>query len=130
MIRSEQGYSVVELLVAVIVTAILTTAINSIHNSHARLSQRNRDLTVANSFAENKIESLRSAGFLGVNLGSTDITAELPSELQKPRTGTLAITSVNSAIKKVYLTITYNDQGNARTYNYTTYIGELGVGQY
>jgi prepilin-type N-terminal cleavage/methylation domain-containing protein len=128
--NAEAGYTVVELLMAIIVASILTTAINSIHNSHARLSQRNRDLTLANSFAENKKESLRSQGFLGLTDGYTDITAELPAELNTPRSGQVQVTAQNAAVKKVYVTITYNDQGSPRTYNYSTFVGELGVGQY
>lgn len=125
----ESGFTVVELLVAIIVGAILLTSAGVLINSQAYISQRNRDLVLANAFAEGKIESLRSAGFLGLNDGTTDITTDLPAELNAPRNGSLQISPHTSAIKKAVLTITYNDQGADRTYSYTTYIGELGVGQ-
>lgn len=108
----------------------MATGISTILSSHSALSQRGRDVSVANSYAENKIESLRSAGFLALTDGTTDITSELPSELKAPRSGSVVVSTVSSAIKRVNLTITYNDQGAARTYTYSTYVGELGVGQY
>lgn len=98
--------------------------------SHLHLSQRGRDLVIANAYIENKIEGLRSIGFAGLSDGTTDITSELPTELNAPRSGSYVISSPSSAVKRVVVTITYNDQGDNRTYSYTTYIGELGAGQY
>ena len=98
--------------------------------SQQHLSQRDRDLVVANSYVEQKVEALRSIGFLGLSIGTTNITAEMPSELNSPRSGSLQISSYSASIKQVDISITYNDQGTSRTYSYTTYIGELGVGQY
>ncbi len=86
-------------------------------------------MVVANSYAESKIEALRSAGYLSLADGTTDITSELPDELNQA-SGSLVISSYNTAIKQAVLTINYNQQGNDQTYTYTTYIGELGVGQY
>lgn len=120
----------VELLIAMIVGGILILALNNIVSSHVYLSQRGRDLSVANAYAEQKIEALRSTGFLGLSDGTTDLTAELPDELKTPRSASLAVSSYTSAIKRIHLTLTYNEQGTARTQTYTTYVGELGVGQY
>lgn len=119
-----------ELLVSLIVGAILVGSVTLLTTSYTHLSQRSLDLTVANSFAENKIESLRSIGFSGLADGTFDISSELPSELKSPHSATLQISTQASDIKKVNLTVTYNDQGAPRTYTYATYVGELGVGQY
>lgn len=119
----------VELLVTLVVGAILVLSLNTIVNSHLYLSQRGRDVVLANAFAEKKIEALRSRGFLTLNNGTTNITAEMPPELKTPRSGSVVITTQSAAIKKVRLSLTYNEQGNTRTQTYTTYIGELGVGQ-
>lgn len=119
----------VELLIALIVGAILILSLNNIVTSHVYLSQRGRDLLVANAFAEQKVESLRSQGYLTLLDGTTDITGELPTELKAPRNASLSITTFSAALKKINVSITYNEQGNARTHTYATYIGELGVGQ-
>ncbi|HLB66368.1 MAG TPA: prepilin-type N-terminal cleavage/methylation domain-containing protein [Candidatus Saccharimonadales bacterium] len=126
----QSGFTLVELLMAIIVGAIFAGGANLIIVQQSHLSQRGRDLVLANSFVEGKIESLRSIGFGGLNTGSTDITTELPDDLKAPHSGSLEITNFSSSIKKAVLSLTYNDQGSARSYSYTTYIGELGVGQY
>lgn len=124
------GFTIVELLISLIVGSLLVGSVSLLTASYTHLSQRSLDLTLSNAYAENKIESVRSLGFSGLIDGSTDITSELPSELKNPRNSTLQISSASTDIKKIDLSITYNDQGAPRTYNYSTYVGELGVGQY
>ena len=126
----QAGFSIVELIVSLVVGSILIGATTLITIAYSRLSNRALSLTVANSYAENKVESLRSIGFLGLTDGTSNVTTELPSELKSPRSASVQISSASSTTKKIDLNITYNDQGAARTYSYTTYIGELGVGQY
>src|SRR3990167_1283245 len=124
------GFTIVELIITMLVGALLVGITHIILMSQVHLSEQARDLVIVNAYAENKIESLRSLGFAGLTDGSSSITGELPSELKSPRTGTLEISTYSAAIKKADISITYNDQGANRTYSYTTYVGELGVGQY
>lgn len=126
----EDGFTLVEILVTIIVGAIIVGSINVFVVAQGSISQRNRDDILANSYIEGKVEALRSMGFLGLSDGTTSIAGELPSELKAPRGGTVQVSSVNTAIKKVDITINYNNQGDDRSLSYTTYIGELGVGQY
>lgn len=126
----QSGFTLVELLVAIIVGTVFVTSINTVVNSHAYLAQRTQNLIFANAFAEGKIEGLRSGGYLSLADGTTDISAELPAELVAPRSGTLQISTSSAGIRRIQLSITYNDLSTPRTYNYTSLIGELGVGQY
>ncbi len=128
--KNDSGYTLVELLVTILVSAVLIGAASLIIVSQGHLSARGRDLVYSNSFAEGKFEALRSTGYLGLSDGNTDITNELPAELKAPRSATLSLTSPETGIKQAVLTITYNDQGVSRTEVYTSRIGELGVGQY
>lgn len=128
--RGAGGFTIVELLVTLIVGGLLTGSVVMFLSMHTHVAQRGRDVSVVNSYAENKIESLRSAGFLGVVNGTTNLTSELPIELNAPRSATLVVSAETTSIKRVTLTVTYSDQGTARTYTYTTFLGELGVGQY
>jgi prepilin-type N-terminal cleavage/methylation domain-containing protein len=125
-----KGFTIVELVIGIALSGIFAGAIAVMQANTSRLSERGRDVSVSNSYAENKIEALRSLGYLGASTGTQDVTSELPAELKSPRSGTLSITDESTGIKKAVLTITYNEQGSARTYSYTTYIGEIGVGQY
>lgn len=127
---SKSGFTIVELIVTLIVGAIFVLSVNTVLTTQSYISQRGRDTVVANAYAEGKFEALRSQGFLSLSDGTTDVTSELPSDLHNPRSASLVISSSNSSIKKAELTITYNEQGQSRTYNYVSYIGELGVGQY
>lgn len=127
------GYTIVELLTSIVIGALFFAAVSTMITNNSRISHKARDIAVANSFTENKIEGLRSAGYLSLTNGTTDIASELPSELNPPRTGsqlTISNTPGTTSIKKIDITIKYNELGSMRTYNYTTYIGELGVGQY
>lgn len=126
----QAGFTIAELVIGIAVGAIIVSSATLLLTSHLHLSQRSRDLVIANSFVEHKVESLRSIGFLGLANATTDITSEMPSELSTPRSGTLQISAQSTAVKKIDISLTYNDQGATRTYTYTTYVGELGVGQY
>lgn len=126
----QNGFTIVELLITLIVGAIFVLAINTVFTTQSYISQRGMDTVLANAYAEGKVESLRSQGYLTLADGTTNVTNELPSELKSPRSASLVISSYNSSIKKAVLTITYNEQGKTQTFSYTTYVGELGVGQY
>jgi prepilin-type N-terminal cleavage/methylation domain-containing protein len=128
--KDQSGFTIVESIVAMTVGAVLIGSAILVLTSGSRLGQKHRDLVVANAFVEQKAEALRSAGFLSLTDGTTTITDELPTELNSPRSGSLLISTPSSGLKKIDITITYNEQGTSRTYAYTTYIGELGVGQY
>ena len=130
LLAQQSGYTLVEILVALIVGSIMIGSASVIINSQTKLNQRGRDLVIANAFAEARTEAIRSAGYLSLGIGTTDITNELPQELKAPRTATLTVTEPSTGLKEISLYISYNDQGSSRTENYKTTIGELGVGQY
>lgn len=128
--NKQDGFTVVELIVALIVGTIMIGSAILIMTSEEHLSQSHRDLVVANSFVEQRVEALRSSGYLALANGTTDISSQMPTELNSPRSGSVVISSPQSGLKQVDISVTYNDQGAARTFTYKTYIGELGVGQY
>jgi len=128
--KPKGGFTIVELIVAIVVGSIICSAAIMLVVSHLHLSQQSRDIVLANAFVENKVESLRSIGYSGLSDGTTDITSELPTELNQPKSGSQVITSESDGLKRVVISVTYNDQGANRTYSYTTFVGELGVGQY
>jgi prepilin-type N-terminal cleavage/methylation domain-containing protein len=122
------GFTIVELLVAIIVGVMFTMGANEIISSYSRIATSTRNLIEANSYAESKIESLRSIGYNGLYNGTTDIGGELPAELHSG-SGSLQISTPSAGLKKIDLSLSYRDNGTAKSYSYTTSIGELGVGQ-
>jgi prepilin-type N-terminal cleavage/methylation domain-containing protein len=127
---NQVGFTLVELMVAIAVGAIMISCAHVAYTAQLGLTQQTRDLILSNSFAEGKAEELRSKGYLGISDGTTDISAQMPSTLQRPRSADITVTSQSASVKKVVLNVRYSNQGSTQTHVYTTYIGELGVGQY
>jgi prepilin-type N-terminal cleavage/methylation domain-containing protein len=127
--KDSTGFSLIELLIAIVVGAVFITAMTLIVNDYADLSTRNRNLVIANSYAEAKVEELRNNTYNSLNIGTTSLTSELPSLLPSPKSASMTVSQPQTGLKQVDLTITYNDLGKTRTYSYRTYEGELGVGQ-
>jgi prepilin-type N-terminal cleavage/methylation domain-containing protein len=128
--KTEQGFTIIELLITIAVVGILVPTLAGFINTLNRFNDRARDLTLVNSLAENKVESLRSIGYSGITAGTTAFDSELPATLGSPRSAIYTVTTPNTGIKQVDLSISYNDHGTTQTVNYRTFVGELGVGQY
>lgn len=129
-ILTQTGYTLVELVVTIMVGGVFAIGVTTMVSANSHLVQRSRDLVSVNSFVEDKIEELRSIGYSGLAIGTTDIASELPADLNSPRSATAQISNPSTGLKQAVIEITYNDQGAQQTYSYSTYIGELGVGQY
>ncbi len=114
---------------AIAVGAVIVASLSTVVTTYVHLSQRARYLNLANAYVEAKTEELRNNGYNSINLGTTSLNAELPASLPPSKNGSMTVTSPMSGIKQVDISVKYNDQGQVAAQNYTTYIGELGVGQ-
>lgn len=128
--QNQHGFTVLEVVITVGIAGFILLGMTVMLNSLNTVNDRARDLTLVNALAENKIESLRSVGFIGLSDGTTDFTDELPDAIAPPRQAEIIISSPAVNIKQVDIEISYNDQGTQRDAEYRTYIGELGIGQY
>jgi prepilin-type N-terminal cleavage/methylation domain-containing protein len=127
--KSSDGFTIVEILVSIAVAAIVTMSLNSVVTTYLHVSQRGRYLNLANSYVESKVEALRNQGYNSVSTGTADLTSELPSQLPLSRSASMTVTAPSGGIKQVDISVSYNDQGFSNSVSYTTYLGELGVGQ-
>ena len=127
--NSESGFTLVELIVSIVVGAVVIASMNQVVNSYIHVGQRGRYLNLANSYIEGKAEALRNIGYNGLSTGTTSLTSELSSQLPPSRSATMTVSTPQTGLKQIDLTISYKDQGQTVSYSYTTYIGELGVGQ-
>ncbi len=123
------GFTVVEMLLGIALFGVLIPVIILGLNAVSVLNDSSKDLAIANIYAENKMEELRSIGFNTIGTGTVNISASLPATLGRTRSGSYTITAPNAGIKEVVLTITIVHRGGTKTLNYKTDIGELGVGQ-
>ena len=126
---SENGFTLVELLVAIAVGAIIVASLTQVVTNYIHLAQRGRYLNIANAYVEAKTESIRNLGYNSVTDGTTSLTSELPSGMPRIKSGTMTISSPSLGLKQLDITVSYTDQGQSQSYSYTTYVGELGVGQ-
>ena len=127
--NSNRGFTIVELVIAIVVGGVIFATAGVAISNYSHLSGRGQNLVLANSFAEAKVESLRSISYSGLSIGTTDISGELPAGLQAPKSASLEISEPTQGLKQVDISIAYSDQGANRSYSYRTYVGELGVGQ-
>lgn len=123
------GFTIVEILVAIAVAGVVVISLSQVVTTYVLLAQRGRYLNLANAYVEAKVEALRNIGFNGLTPGTTNLTSELSTQLPPSRSASMTIGNPSGGLKQVVLTVRYPDQGATRTYAYTTYIGELGVGQ-
>lgn len=127
--RRPGGYTIVELITAIAVGGFFLTSLSILVSNSLHLGQKVESVVLANAYVEGKVESLRNLGYSTLNDGTTDISGELPAELNSPKSASLEVSSPQDGLKQVEITVSYNDQGTTKTYGYTTYIGELGVGK-
>ncbi|HSX47293.1 MAG TPA: prepilin-type N-terminal cleavage/methylation domain-containing protein, partial [Patescibacteria group bacterium] len=128
-IKNEGGLTLVELLVTIALAAVVVVSLTTVVTTYLHVAQRGRYLNLANSFVESKFEQLRNNGFNSLSLGTTSLTSQLTPQLPLSRTASMTISSPYTGVDQVDISISYKDQGKTQTYAYTTYIGELGVGQ-
>jgi type II secretory pathway pseudopilin PulG len=123
------GFTVIELMLGIGLFGIIAPSIIFMVVSINRINDRAADLTYANIIAENKIESLRSAGYNSIDLSTVDFTAELPATFTEPRSASYTVTQPATGLKLVTINIEYKDQSINRQLTYGNVISELGVAQ-
>lgn len=128
-VATPKGFTVVELLLGIALFGVLMPVIVITMNNISAINDRSKDLAIANIFAENKIEEIRSIGYNSANTGTVDVTTALPATLGQDRSGSYTITEDIPGQKVISLTLTIDGRGGLRTLNYRSVVGELGVGQ-
>lgn len=129
MNSDENGFTLVEILVSIVLAAIIVFSLSSVVTAFIHTAKRGRYLNLANSYVEAKVEGLRNDGYNALTTGTTSLTSELSNQLPPSRNASMTVSSPSGGIKQVDISVSYKDNGRTNTYSYTTYLGELGVGQ-
>ena len=127
-IRNQQGMSLVELMIALVVLAIGLLAVGQMFPSGARAQMQDRLLTGANYYAQEKIESLTGLAWSDASL--TDgrhpagtATEALENGQWKRFYQVATMAGSLSNLKRVDVTVTYTGAGrSARSVIATTYV--------
>lgn len=128
--KNESGFTLVELIVAIVVIGLLVVGVTSLYITIETTQRKTRLLETATRAGEKKIEELRNNHYNTLENDSTiDFTSELPSTLPEPRSGTIEVSEPTPGVKRVDLNITYKDGVGAKQVELTSMIGILGLGQ-
>ncbi len=126
---TSSGFTLAELVIAISIFAIVIPIITLSVTELTIINARSRNILIANTAAQNKIEVLRSQGFNSINTGTYDFSSELSPLLSSPRTASYTVTNNTASIKDISIAISFRDATTTRTMQYKTSISELGVGQ-
>lgn len=128
MLKQRDGFTVVELLVTIVVSGIIISAVFALFMTIQSTQRSAVLMSSATRAGETKIESLRNLTYTSLPLGETDFTSELPDNL-RDRQGTVVVTDKEAGIRRVDVTITYKDGSKERRVELSSLIGRLGIGQ-
>lgn len=123
------GFTTIELLISIGLFGLIAPSISLAIVSINRINDRASDLTYANVIAENKIETLRSAGYNTLVDGTTNFSGELPATFSEPKSANYTVLTSTAGLKEILINIQYSDQGITRDLSYKSIISELGVSQ-
>lgn len=129
-LRSQQGFSLAELMVTIVVVGIVFTSIANLFLTIQKGQRETSFLETATRAAQREIEVLRNNQFNQLEPGEDiDFSADLPDYLPKPRTGTVEVSEPTSGLRRVDVTVTYREAGTTRTVKLSSLIGVIGITQ-
>lgn len=125
-----EGFSLVELIVAMAVFGIMAIGVINLFISIDALQRRAQRVETATRAAETQIESLRNNHYNSLETGTTlDFSDELPDNLPEPRTGEVEITEPTPGLKRLEVTVTYAQEPQDKSITLTGLIGSIGIAQ-
>ena len=126
----EQGFTLVELITAIVVLGIVGTSITGLYLSIQQMQIATNYLESATRAAQREVESLRNSNYSNLTPG-TDInfTAILPDDLPADRTGTVEVSEPAPGVRRVDVRISYTHEDSLRTVELSSLIGVIGITQ-
>lgn len=131
--QKQNGFSLVELVIAVSLVGVIVLIVGNIPNA-IRLVTSSQSESVVRQVAARKIEDIRAAGYESLpEQGTTAISDTRLSQLKSSSAFmTVDDCPVNicpngEAVRQVTLTISWSEDGEPKTYQLVTLIGEDGL---
>lgn len=130
MNQQQRGFTIVELLVAIIIIGITVASISSLFISIQSVQRKTSYLDSATRAAQRQVESLRNDNYGSLSNGQTiNFTSELPTSLPSNRSGTVTVSEPSADIKRVDVTVSYTDGGKQQIIKLSSLIGVIGITQ-
>jgi len=128
--RKQAGFTIVELLVTIVVTGFIISGVASLVMAINGTQRSTLLLETATRAGEQQVESLRNNMYNTLEPGvNIDFTADLPSTLHEPRSGTVTVSEPANGLRRVDVTVTYQDGSNQKSVRLSSLIGQIGIGQ-
>jgi len=130
MIRREDGFTIPEVIVTIMLIGLATTAVYSMFNTVQVIQKKSAYLESATRAAQQEIESLRNNNYNSLTPGSTiDFTSSLPADLPSNKIGTVAVTEPIDGLRRVDVTVTYTYGQQTKSVMLSSLIGIIGISQ-
>ena len=130
MNKDKTGFTIVELIVAIMVLGIVIASLSSLFLGIQRTQTQASYKESATRAAQRQIESLRNNNYNSLAVG-TDIpfTEELSPKLPSGSTGNVVVTEPSAGLKRVDVTVTYPDKDKQHKVVLSSLIGVIGITQ-
>jgi type II secretory pathway pseudopilin PulG len=126
----QAGFTIPELVITIVFIGFAFLGITSLYLTSQRIQENTSWLQSATHAGETEIESLRNNDYGSLTTGQDiDFSADLPTILPAPRSGTVVVSEPLSGLKRVDVTVTYTDHGTTRTVQLSSLIGVIGISQ-
>ena len=129
ILKSQRGFTLLEVVVTTVVMGIAFLVIGQMFILIDAVNRESRNSITATEYAQLKMEHYRNAGYNAIP-ATEDFTSSLPSQLNIPRSGTLAFTDLNpvtAGLKQLDITITYKEGARTKTVKLTTQVAQRGI---
>lgn len=129
IMKSADGFTLVEIIVAILMLGIATGALSSAFISIRNIQVQSARYDSATRAAGLEIESLRNDSYGSLTAGQViNFTSSLPAILPHA-SGSATVSAPGDDIRRVDATVTYVSQGRTRTVTVSSLIGEIGITQ-
>ena len=130
MKSNQSGFTIVELLITIIIVGIVTASLSSLFISIQNVQRKTSNVDSAMRAAQREIEVLRNDNYGTLTAGQTiDFTNQLPTNLPASRTGTAVVSEPTPDLKRVDVTVSYNEGGKLQKIMLSSLIGVIGITQ-
>lgn len=121
-VRAEDGFSAVEMMIAIAMLGILMLGFMSVFPMGLRTVAKGERMTVATSFAQDEIERLKTLPGADADLvAGNHVDAGNPILGVYTRTWTVTDDAPMTGMKTINMSVAYTDNGMPRTIGMTTY---------
>lgn len=130
MNRSESGFTIVELLIAIMIMGIIIASISTLFIGVNNLQRKTSRIDSATRAAQREIETLRNDNYGMLTAGQTiNFTSSLPKNLPTDRNGTVEVSEPSADLRRVDVTVTYTEGGKQQKIILSSLIGAIGITQ-